>query len=437
MNPTQNCPSNDSRALADSLSAPYAAQPEPALHTPPQGPYGGTHGTSAAHHAPGTQEPASGHRAPDRRRDAALACVFAVLVLALALVPTGFEDRLPTGTLAVKARITATDNSNLRQYGVVLEGDQRVEAQVLEGPFEGRRVWADNLFLGKLELDRQFKPGDKALVVLTVRGGEIAGAVAQDHYRLDVQLWLLGLFALLLAAYAGWTGVKALLSFAFAALAIWKILVPLFLTDHDPILATLAVLCVLMASVLFLVGGLNRTSLAAYLGSLLGVAATCAMALGFSGAFALHGSVKAYAETLFYSGYPHLDLTRIFLSTVFLGSSGAVMDLAMDVAASMREVALHHPGLGYWKLCASGMRVGRVVVGTMTTTLLLAYSGGSMALLMVFMAQGVPMANVFNMNHVAAEVLSTLVGSFGLVLVAPFTALTGAWLLGGRPAGRA
>lgn len=378
--------------------------------------------------------PAGPPAAASRRKDIILTAAFAILTASLWFLPTGFENRLPTGTLAVKAEITATDNSNLRQYGVVLEGDQRVQALVLEGHFKGRTVIADNLFLGKLEMDKQFQVGDMALVALTVSGGEVVNAVAQDYYRLDIQLWVMGLFAVFLVAYAGWTGLKALLSFLFAALAIWKVMVPLFLKDYDPIGVTLAVLAVLMASVLFLVGGVNRKALAAYLGSLLGVAATCAMAVGFSEGFHLHGSVKAYAETLFYSGYPHLNLTRIFLATVFLGSSGAVMDLAMDVAASMEEVSTHHPGIGFWKLLLSGLRVGRVVVGTMTTTLLLAYSGGSMALFMVFMAQGVPMANVFNMNHVAAEVLNTLVGSFGLVLVAPFTALMGAWLLAGRKA---
>jgi len=148
--------------------------------------------------------------------------------------------------------------------------------------------------------------------------------------------------------------------------------------------------------------------------------------------FHLNGAVKPYAETLLYSGYAQLNLTRIFLATVFLGSSGAVMDLAMDVAASIDEVASHHPGIGFWRLFTSGLRVGRAVVGTMTTTLLLAYSGGFMALFMVFMAQGVPLVNVFNMSHVAAEVLNTVVGSFGLVLVAPFTALVGAWLMAAR-----
>lgn len=364
----------------------------------------------------------------EKRLDIVLTLAFALLTGAL-LLPTGFEERLPTDTQAVRARITAVDDSNVRQYGVVLEGDQRVEATVLEGPLSGQSVWADNLFLGKLELDKQFKPGDEALLALTMSGGRVVSAVAQDYYRLGTQGWLMGLFALFLALYAGWSGVKALLSFVFAALCIWKVMVPLFLRGSDPVLVTLAVLAVLMASVLFLVGGVNRKSLAAYLGSLLGVLTTCLLALWFSEGFKLHGSVKPYAETLFYSGYTHLNLTRIFLATVFLGSSGAVMDLAMDVAASMAEVAAHHPGIGFWRLFTSGLRVGRVVVGTMTTTLLLAYSGGSMALLMVFMAQGVPMDNVFNMNHVAAEVLNTLVGSFGLVLVAPFTALTGAWLL--------
>jgi uncharacterized membrane protein len=104
------------------------------------------------------------------------------------------------------------------------------------------------------------------------------------------------------------------------------------------------------------------------------------------------------------------------------------MDLGMDVASAMQEVALQSPGIGRLRLIASGLSVGRAVIGTMTTTLLLAYSGGYTAMLLVFMAQGVPMANVFNMTYVSAEILHTLVGSFGLVLVAPLTAVFGGLL---------
>ena len=104
------------------------------------------------------------------------------------------------------------------------------------------------------------------------------------------------------------------------------------------------------------------------------------------------------------------------------------MDLAMDIAAGIDEVALHNPGLSRHELFMSGLRIGRSVVGTMTTTLLLAYSGGYITLLMVFAAQGTPPLVFLNSTVVSAEVVKTLVGSFGLVLVAPFTALVAAYL---------
>jgi uncharacterized membrane protein len=138
--------------------------------------------------------------------------------------------------------------------------------------------------------------------------------------------------------------------------------------------------------------------------------------------------VLPFAETLLYAGFGHLNLTEIYMAAVFLAASGAVMDLSMDVAASMDEVAANNPDIKTLALIGSGLRVGRAVVGTMTTTLLLAYSGGYITLLMAFMAQGVPIANLFNLIYVAAEVLKTIVGSFGLVMVAPFTALIGGFV---------
>ena len=92
----------------------------------------------------------------------------------------------------------------------------------------------------------------------------------------------------------------------------------------------------------------------------------------------------------------------------------------------MHEVVLKKPDISFTEAMHSGFRVGRAVVGTMTTTLLFAYSGGYLTVMMVFMAKGVPLMNFFNLNYVAAEILNTVVGSFGLVTVAPFTAITGA-----------
>ncbi len=173
---------------------------------------------------------------------------------------------------------------------------------------------------------------------------------------------------------------------------------------------------------------MNRKGMVAFLGAMLGVAATCALALVFAPEFKLHGAIRPFSESLLYTGFAHLDLSRIFLAGIFLASAGAVMDLSMDVAAAQDEVVRAKPDIGFAGALRAGFAVGRAVTGTMTTTLLLAYSASYMTLLMVFMAQGVPMANLFNMSYVAAEVFNTLVGSFGLITVAPFTALAGAFL---------
>jgi len=373
----------------------------------------------------------------DIRRDLFLVLGFIALSIVLYMLPTGFEDRTPRNAVRSKATVVDVDNSGVQTFGIVRQGEQVVTMELLEGAFAGRTVQGLNPILGQMDKDKIFAPGDAALAVITLdRDGGIVNVVPQDHYRLGLELLLLGLFALLLVAFGGFTGLKALLSFLFTALALWKVLVPALLVGYDPILVSLGVVAGLTAAIIFLVAGLTRMGLVAFLGAFLGVLTSCLLAMHFTEAFHLHGAVLPFAETMLYSGFAHLDLTGIFVAAVFLAASGAVMDLAMDVAASQQEVAARHPGLSRWEIFTSGIRVGRAVVGTMTTTLLLAYSGGYVTLLMAFMAQGVPLANLFNLVYVSAEVLKTLVGSFGLVTVGPFTALVGALLHGRRQAAK-
>lgn len=106
-----------------------------------------------------------------------------------------------------------------------------------------------------------------------------------------------------------------------------------------------------------------------------------------------------------------------------------MMDLSVDITSAIQEVVEKKPDISWKEAAKSGMNVGRAAMGTMTTTLLLAYSRGYITLMMVFMAQGTPVDHILNYKHVAAEVLDTIAGSFGLVTVAPFTALVGGLFL--------
>lgn len=137
----------------------------------------------------------------------------------------------------------------------------------------------------------------------------------------------------------------------------------------------------------------------------------------------------ANSEALLYSGFADLNLTQIFMASVFIGASGSVMDLSVDITSAVSEVVRNCPDISTKKAIKSGLAVARAAMGTMTTTLLLAYSGSCIAFLMTFMAQGTPVYNILNNNVVAAEIINTIAGSFGLAMTAPLTAFISGLLL--------
>ena len=360
--------------------------------------------------------------------------VFTLVILALCVVlwiiPTGFENpALSRQTLREKAKVIQVDNSHVEYRGLVAVGSQNLLLEILSGDFAGDTVEAGNILMGRLRTDKFFKDGDIVLSILKVnkKSSKVVSARAEDLYRINTELILLGLFAVFLIVFAKWTGFKALISFLFTALAIWKVLIPLFLKGVNPLAVSLLIVTIATAVIIFLISGFSRKGLVAFSGSVAGIGITTILALVFGHFFRISGTVQEYAETLLYSGY-QLNLTDIFLAGIFISAAGAVMDVAMDIATAQNELVDSGAKLDRKGLIASGFKIAKPVIGTMTTTLLFAYSGSFTFLLMMFMAQGTPVEYIFNINYIAAEILYTLVGSFGLVLVAPITAIIGAYV---------
>lgn len=356
-----------------------------------------------------------------------------LLIAALILLPTGYEGAVQYQTAErCVARVISADDSAIVDTGLVRSGEQRCELEILDGEFKGERVEGVNMLNGSLEQDKVFAPGDRAQVVISHKDGRITNVTMIDHYRIPAELVMGAAFVLLLVLFAGETGLRALFSFALTVLTIWKLLVPAYLKGMNPIWVGLGVTLLLTTLIIALVYGFDRRCASAVSGSFLGILVTCVLGAIFTDAFRIHGAVMAYSESLLYAGYRHLSLTQIFMASIFLGSSGAVMDLSVDITSAVHEVVQKRPDISRLEAVKSGMSVGRAAMGTMTTTLLLAYSGGYIALLMVFMAQGTPLAHIFNYKYVAAEMIHTVIGSFGLVTVAPFTALCAGMLLAGK-----
>ncbi|GAB6280061.1 MAG: YibE/F family protein [Thermovirga sp.] len=347
----------------------------------------------------------------------------------LIILPTGFENRIEN-IQHVKGVVQSVDNSLVRQFGLVKNGEQVLNVLILEGKLKGRVVEATNLLIGKMELDSIYSEGEKILVDISTDGTGAVRGHASGPYRLGLEMWLFILFSASLALFAGWTGVQAILSFVFSALLIWKVMLPLFLKGYEPISVAFGCVTIMTTVILFMIGGLSKKGLVALLGSMLGLGLTCLLALFLAKPFHIHGAVRPFAETLLYSGFAHLDLTALLVSGVFIAASGAVMDLSMDIATALQQIALSREHVTRNYLLRSGREVGKAVIGTMTTTLLFAYSGSYLTMLMYFMSQGIPISVILNSNYVAAEFLHTMVGSFGLVSVAPFTILVGAFAYG-------
>lgn len=366
-----------------------------------------------------------------KQKSVLLTTLMGLLIIGILMaIPTGYEDALIyQGTERAIGRVLETNNSAITTSGLIQSGEQTCTLEIEDGIFKGQKLEGVNFLSGSLEKDKIFEVGDRALLTISHDGEEVKSVVMSDHYRLNKEAILLAIFALFLLLFAGRTGFHAILSFAITVLMIWKILVPCYLKGYSPVWTGIIITTIITVIIIFFVYGADKRTLAASSGALLGILTTCVLGIFFTDLFQIHGAIMPDSESLLYSGYQDLDLTAIFMSSIFIGASGAMMDLAVDITSAVHEVIEKKPSMDWKEAARSGIHVGRAAMGTMTTTLLLAYSGGCIALLMVFMAQGTPIAHILNYKYVSAEVLETVVGSFGLVTVAPFTAVTAGILL--------
>ncbi|WP_346356019.1 YibE/F family protein [Azotosporobacter soli] len=364
-----------------------------------------------------------------KRRRSIIILFTALLGFALFAAWLQQSNRPLQGNQEMSAVVTAVDNQ-LETFGLVSEGSQLVSAIITEGPLKGQALQGYNHVQGKLELDHIMKPGDSALFAVQIAAdGSISQAYVIEYDRHYWEYLLFALFVLTLLLFAGTTGLKACASFVLSLVILWQFFLPGLLKGYPPIPFALLTLALISALIIFLVLGVNRKAFTAFGGTLAGLTMTTVFTLYFGEHFHLNGATAAFAESFLYSGSYNISLKELFYAAIILGATGAAVDVAIDVAAAMEEVTLHRPDISRDELVKSGLNVGRAVIGAMTTTLLLAYSGGYILMLLLFLTKDMTLLRILNMNYVAAEILRTLTGSIGLILVVPFTALLGGYLL--------
>ncbi|WP_084631123.1 YibE/F family protein [Ferrimonas senticii] len=333
------------------------------------------------------------------------------------------EQTLATNQAEVVAEVIKVDNSQLTVIGSNRIGEQRLTVQFDQPQYGQTQAVAHNLLSGTIEYDEFYQPGDRILVAVQFNQlQQITQVKALSHYRMPFLLALFGLFAVALIVYAKKVGLRALLSFTGAVVIIWQLLIPGLLAGYPPLLITSITLAALSALIIISVAGWTYKGKAALAGTLVGLMVTSLLCVLSGELLKIDGMSQPMAQSLLFETGMHLSMLDVLYAAVLIGASGAAMDVAMEMAATMEELQLANPNLTRKALLQSGFRVGNAVIGTMTTTLLLAYSGGFLTLLMLFASRDVSLIQIVNMKLVASEIARTVIGSLSLVIVAPVTA---------------
>lgn len=374
-----------------------------------------------------------------------------LLLIILVALSTGLTARAqrPSEEAAVQAQIVNAGDQIDEQFVVgkvkavtkphlnkpllnstgIVSRKELAEIEIIEGPLKGQTFTVPNEVTDNPAYNVKVREGKElVLSVVTARGQKPEINIA-DYHRAPFLGALLVVFLAVFLFFGGKEGIKSLLGLVVGIVLIAVVLLPLSYRGFDPLLVSAGIALVITATTTTLVAGFSQKAYAATLGTIGGVIISGVAAhlviiaadltgLSSEEAQILRGSVLNQPAE-FYSG--------LLAAGMLIGALGVIMDVAVSIASATWELRQTDPTLTRQQLYKRGMNVGRDIMGTMTNTLILAYAGSALPLLLL-MAQ-IPSVKLLNLDLVATEVASALTGSLGLICTIPLTALASSYLM--------
>lgn len=331
-----------------------------------------------------------------------------------------------------KARVTSVNSEDIKPdeaHSGLFAGSQNLTVQILTGEFRGRSYPV----LNNLNYDTNFvlKPGQSLIVSVSVTGdGKTVNINPNSPDRAPFLYVMAALFILLLCLTGGKSGFHSAIGIGFTMTSVLFLFIPLLYRGVPPVAASVIFAAATSCVTLTLVGGLELKSLVAFLGTLGGVAVSAGIELLFNELTGTSGYTFSDTDSLLaIASHSRLQVGGLFFAAVLIASLGAVMDVAISVATSVNEVYRKDPDCGGRALFRCGMNVGRDMMGTMANTLILAFTGSSLVILIQIYTYNMPYYQVMNSNNVAAEMIQALAGSTAVILTVPAVAFLSAKLL--------
>ena len=357
-----------------------------------------------------------------------------VLVAIFALLAAIAGRRSPEEQLAELApgesEMLRAEVVEILDEGTMWQGEfeqpyQDLRLEIISGPLKGEVADVEYGLLGFTSQNRMFRVGDRVLVERTRTLDNEDIFLIADYVRLGPLFWLTLLFIVAIVLLSGWQGVRSLVGVGISLLVIVGFIVPQILAGRNPFVVALLGSAVMMGLSLYLVYGWRRKTHVAVAGLFLSLVVTGLLAFWSVNITRLSGYGAEEAGFLQVAGV-QLDPRGLLLAGIMIGALGALDDIAVGQSSAVFELSRANPGLDWRALFGHGMIIGRDHLAAMVNTLLLAYVGAALPLLLMFSVYSEPLGMTLNREIIAEEIVRTLVGSLGLLAGVPLTSIIAA-----------
>jgi uncharacterized membrane protein len=325
-----------------------------------------------------------------------------------------------------KAKVVAIVKDNLAEDGKRY-GNQVLKLQMLTGKLKGQIVEAtsDSGYLFGAVCQKGMK-----VVTITSISGDISVSSVYSIDREAVIYVFIVLFLLVLWLIGGKNGFKSALSLIFTFVCIIFLYLPMIYKGCSPFSAAVVVVILTTIVTMYLISGYTVKTLSAILGTVCGVIIAGIFATGFGYFAGISGfNVSDIESLLFVAQMTHIQIGGLLFSGILIASLGAVMDIGISVSSTINEIYENNPTMTKKQLFTSGIKVGRDIIGTMANTLILAFTGGSLSVLILNYAYNLPYLQIINSYSLGIEIMQGISGSLGVVLTAPLVSLIASQLV--------
>ena len=274
----------------------------------------------------------------------------------------------------------------------------------------------------------ELEKGNSVMVQITEKEDGSITCVIEDVVRQNYIILMITVFFISVIAIGGRRGGKAILGLIATILAVYFILIKSIFAGYSPILMSVVTSAVVIILTFLIIGGINKKVITAALGTLGGVVSSGLVALIFNNLAKLSGICEDAIQLTINMQEVVFNFREILFAGIVVSALGACMDVGMSIASSLDEIKIKNPEITWKELLKSGMNIGRDVIGTMTNTLILAYVGGSIVLILLMMATKMDLGYILNKELIATEIISAVAGSMGVVYTVPITSAVYAFL---------